>query len=72
MKIKLTATNCDLKPYIDKGLIVGGTDLQYREGWIELETLPELLSLINLVGRPVILSQEGETVELEIYDGYRE
>lgn len=72
MKIKLTATRNDLKKYIDKGLVVGGTNQWYTEGWIEIETLTDLLSLINTVDCSVILSQYRDCVELEIYDDFRE
>lgn len=40
--------------------------------YIEIDNLEELVKLSKTLNKPVILSVDGEDLELEIYDDYRE
>lgn len=43
-----------------------------HEGWlIEINTLDELVALYKELGEELIISANGDTLQLEIYDDYR-
>ena len=39
---------------------------------IEINTLEELINLLNSVDTPIIIAKEADGLSIEIYDGYRE
>ena len=39
---------------------------------IEIETLEDLINLLNSVDNPIIIAKEDDSLSIEIYDGYRE
>lgn len=43
-----------------------------KHPYIEIETLEELVSLLNSVNAPLIIDKEDNGLSIEIYDGYRE
>lgn len=64
--------NGSLQNYIDKGLKVDGTSKDWRSATKEVESIQDLVDIIEQTDNPIVVSVGNGKLQVEIYDDYRE
>lgn len=69
---RTTGTNGDSPPIEGAKLGPPVGESKNPEWYIEINTLDELLALVNRAQEEIIIMERGYGYEIEIYDGWRE